>query len=84
VHDTRGGYRAFREPFVSAYCDAAGRTVGHELLDHYIDVRVDALAGWLDDLDHAPIGIRDASPAWRAILRSFVAAYRGGPETTTT
>jgi Ser/Thr protein kinase RdoA (MazF antagonist) len=84
VHDTPDVYRAFRARFVSAYCDAAGHTVDDGLVDHYVDLRFAALSGWLDDLDSAPVGIRTASPAWRATLRSVVAAYRGGPETTTT
>jgi Ser/Thr protein kinase RdoA (MazF antagonist) len=84
VHDAPDQYWTFRDPFVSAYCDAAGHDIDHALLDHHIDLRVGALSGWLDDPDTAPAGIRTASPVWRATLRSFVAAYRGGPDTTTT
>jgi Ser/Thr protein kinase RdoA (MazF antagonist) len=40
-----------------------------------VHLRVKALGAWLDDLDNAPIGIRTASPAWHATLRSFLADY---------
>ena len=46
------------------------------LLTRLIDLRVAALGAWLDDLEHAPIGIRTASDAWRATLRAFVADHR--------
>jgi Ser/Thr protein kinase RdoA (MazF antagonist) len=79
VHDASETYRTFREAFVSGYSTGAGRAVDADELDHFIDVRVDALQNWLDDLGGAPVGIRTSSPAWRATLRSFVATYRGLP-----
>ena len=75
VHDAGDTYRAFRESFVSAYSDAARHVVDDDVIDRFIDVRVDALRGWLEDPAHAPTGISTASPTWRATLRSFVTTY---------
>ena len=69
-------YRTFRESFVSGYVDASRHSVDDDVLNHLIDLRVDALRGWLDDLDSAPIGIRTASHDWLATLQSFVATHR--------
>jgi Ser/Thr protein kinase RdoA (MazF antagonist) len=76
MHDTGHTYRAFRQPFVSAYRHAAQASVDDDVLDRLIDLRVDALRSWLDEPTHAPVGIRNASPAWRDTLRSFVTTYR--------
>lgn len=69
-------YRTFRPAFVDGYVGASGPTLVEGSLDRFIDLRVRALDSWLDDLDNAPIGIRTASLAWHATLRSFVAGYR--------
>ena len=72
-------YETFRRSFLAGYVDASGSSLPEEYLDQFIDLRVNALRGWLDDLDNAPIGIRTASRSWHATLRSFVADY---PPTT--
>lgn len=69
-------YETFRPSFVDGYAGASGPSLREESLDRFIDLRVRALASWLDDLDHAPIGIRTASRAWQATLRSFAASYQ--------
>jgi Ser/Thr protein kinase RdoA (MazF antagonist) len=68
-------YPVFRTAFVSGYVDAGGEVTDDEL-DRLIDVRVDALRGWLHDLPNAPIGIRTASDEWLATLRTFVTNQR--------
>lgn len=69
-------YDTFRRSFVSGYVGASGHSLPEEMLNRFIDLRVEALRIWLDDLDSAPIGIRTASRDWHATLRSFVATYR--------
>lgn len=69
-------YQTFRGSFVDGYVGASGRPLTDETLDRFIDLRVRALGSWLDDLSNAPIGIRTASPAWLATLRSFVVGHR--------
>lgn len=64
---------------MSGYIDTSGHSIDDAVLDHLIDLRADALRGWIDDLDDAPIGIRTASPDWLATLRSFVDAPRPPP-----
>jgi len=68
-------YETFRRSFLAGYLGASGSSLPEEALDRFIDLRVQALRAWLDDLDNAPIGIRTASPSWQATLRSFVAGY---------
>ena len=62
----------FKESFVSEYADTACYTFDAGAIDGFIDRRVATLTAWLDDVDHAPIGIRTASPAWHSTLRAFV------------
>lgn len=69
-------YEIFRRSFVSGHVGASGHSLPEEMLDSFIDLRVEALRTWLDDLDSAPIGIRTASRDSHATLRSFVATYR--------
>jgi Ser/Thr protein kinase RdoA (MazF antagonist) len=76
VHAAPENYRTFRKSFVSGYVDTSHSSLDDDVLDHLIDLRVDALRGWLDDLDTAPIGIRTASDDWRATLRRFVTNRR--------
>jgi Ser/Thr protein kinase RdoA (MazF antagonist) len=76
VHGTAETYETFRRSFVAGYVSSPGPPLPEESLDHFIELRVQALGAWLDDLDNAPIGIRTASPAWQASLRSFVSGYR--------
>ena len=72
------GATGFERPFVAAYAEATGAAVDPDVLEHLVDVRVAALATWLDDLTTAPIGIRTADAEWHAILRRFVHHHRGG------
>lgn len=67
-------YRTFRDPFVSGYVATSSHPIADDVVDRLVDLRVDALRRWLDDLDTAPVGIRTASSDWLATLRSFVAA----------
>lgn len=69
-------YENFRRAFLDGYVGAAGPSFPPECLDRFIDLRVQALGAWLDDLANAPLGVRFASTAWQATLRSFVASYR--------
>jgi Ser/Thr protein kinase RdoA (MazF antagonist) len=69
-------YRIFEDAFVSGYGTHDGQDVDRRAVDRYIDLRVDALAGWLDDLPTAPIGIRTATPQWHQTLRSFARSYQ--------
>ena len=71
-------YRTFENAFLSGYETEDGYTVDRRSVDHFIDLRVRALEGWLDDLATAPIGIRTASPQWHQTLRSFVRSYEQG------
>lgn len=73
---TAKSYETFRRSFVAGYDSTSDPSLPETSLDYLLDLRVRALGLWLDDLDHAPIGIRTAPPAWQATLRSFVAAYR--------
>ena len=75
---TRGSaetYGTFRPSFLDGYASTTGRRLAEESLNHFIDLRVRALGSWLHDLASAPIGIRTASPAWRATLQTFVSNY---------
>lgn len=71
---TRQTYETFRGSFIDGYVGGPGPSLPEGSLDRFIDLRVQALGSWLDDLDSAPIGIRTASSAWHRTLRSFVAA----------
>lgn len=68
--------RTFEDAFLSGYRTEDGRDLDRRTVDHFVDLRVRALEGWLDDLSTAPVGIRTASPRWHQTLRSFVADYR--------
>jgi hypothetical protein len=68
-------FDAFRPAFLDGYAIVAGPLPADDV-DDLIGQRVAALRSWLDDLPRAPIGIRTASPAWHAVLRSFVESYR--------
>jgi Ser/Thr protein kinase RdoA (MazF antagonist) len=76
THGASATYEAFRRPFLDGYLGGPGPQPSEESVARFVDLRVRALTSWLDDLDRAPIGIRTASPAWRATLRSFASAYR--------
>lgn len=69
-------YRDFEAPFLAGYRAEAGKDIDRTVVEGFIDRRVAAVAGWLDDLSTAPIGIRTATPAWHGVLRSFVDGYR--------
>lgn len=70
-------YEAFRPSFVSGYFDGSDQSLPEGAVERCIDIRVDAVRTWLDDMSHAPIGIRTAPPTWHATLRSFVEGYGG-------
>lgn len=70
-------YPMFKEAFVGGYCKTAGHDLDDIELNEFVDVRIAVLEHWLDDLSSAPIGIRTATPAWHAFLRSFIDARRG-------
>jgi hypothetical protein len=65
-------YERFRAWFVDEYRSASGHGVPDELVDRSVALRVQALGRWIDEPESAPIGIRAATPAWRASLRAFV------------
>jgi Ser/Thr protein kinase RdoA (MazF antagonist) len=69
-------YEVFAEAFIRAYCGEAGTRLEHEILRHYVDRRVNTLETWLDNIEGAPIGIRNSSPEWRTVLRKFIQDYR--------
>ena len=79
VEGTPAVYESFERSFVPAYARTRGESFPSAVLAHFIDRRVDALAGWIDDLARAPVGIRAASPEWLATLRAFVETYRSAP-----
>jgi Ser/Thr protein kinase RdoA (MazF antagonist) len=68
-------YRTFEDAFLSGYGIEDGQDVDRRTIDHFIDLRVRVLAGWLDDVPSAPIGIRTATPQWHQTLRSFITSY---------
>lgn len=76
VHGSLATYEVFRRSFVSGYVGVSSQPLADETLDRLINVRVEALRTWLDDLDNAPIGIRTASHDWQNTLRSFVDTHR--------
>jgi Ser/Thr protein kinase RdoA (MazF antagonist) len=79
VQATPTMYETFKEAFLSGYIDTAGHAFDAALVDHLIDRRVATLESWLDDLDHAPPGIRTASADWHSTLRAFVDEYHETP-----
>jgi Ser/Thr protein kinase RdoA (MazF antagonist) len=76
VTDRPERYAAFRPAFVAGYNGTSARAVADGDLDDMIDIRIDALGRWLDDLSSAPIGVRTASPAWHRTLADFVQSHR--------
>lgn len=72
---TLHNYETFRQSFVDGYLSSAGPSLRPDSLDRFIDLRVHPVALWLDDLNSAPIGLRNAPSAWHATLRSFVSSY---------
>jgi len=78
-------YERFRTQLVDAYRSVSGRAVPDSVVDEAIDIRVATLAQWIASPQTAPIGIRFATPEWRAVLASFVRDHgsrrRAGDET---
>lgn len=70
-------YPLFKEAFVDGYRETADHDLDDIELNEFVDARIAILEHWLDDLTSAPIGIRTATPAWHAVLRSFIDARRG-------
>ncbi|CAN5509648.1 hypothetical protein BH24ACT4_BH24ACT4_06440 [soil metagenome] len=69
-------HQAFEASFLRGYAEESGDAVDRSEVSRLMDLRVEALAAWLDDLSAAPVGIRTASPAWRQVLRGFVDTWR--------
>jgi hypothetical protein len=65
----------FEDALLSGYGIEDGQDVDRRTIDHFIDLRVRALEGWLDDVTSAPVGIRTATPQWHQTLRSFITSY---------
>ena len=68
-------YPRFEDALLSGYANGAVGALDRSAVDRFIDLRVRALGSWLDDLSTAPVGIRNASPAWQGTLRDFVDCY---------
>ena len=64
-------YQTFRKWFLGSYQASAEHTISELLVNLALQTRSDALRYWLNHLDEAPIGIRNASEPWRDHLRSF-------------
>lgn len=77
--DDHDRYQRFRGPFLDAYRQTAAEPVDDALIAEASTVRLDALDHWLTNPADAPTGIRNASSAWRARLRTFVEHSRGQP-----
>lgn len=69
-------YDAFRDSFLDGYVAASGPPLLVDSVEGFVDHRVEALAGWLADLDTAPVGIRTAPTSWHTVLEEFVVTYR--------
>jgi Ser/Thr protein kinase RdoA (MazF antagonist) len=68
-------YDGFRTQLLAGYSEAAPHRLDTTVIDDLVEARIRALGRWLDDLDHAPIGIRTSSPEWLATLRAFVRSH---------
>lgn len=66
----------FRTALLHGYSQQSGITLAADVIDREIERRVDALAGWLNVPETAPIGIRTSTDEWKRVLRAFVAAHR--------
>lgn len=64
-------YRQFRHWFVGAYRDASNTRISESLIDLGVQTRAAALRHWITNLDAAPRGIRNSTPAWRHKLAAF-------------
>ena len=76
-------YRTFEDAFVSGYVIEDGQDVDRRTIDHFIDLRVRVLEGWLDEVPSAPVGIRTTTSQWHQTLRSFVTRYEQTQPTLT-
>lgn len=65
-------YHRFRSGFIDSYQMVASHELDHTAVDDAIEMRTEALRGWLADPNQAPAGIRAASPEWRERLEVFV------------
>lgn len=68
-------FAVFEEAFLCGYRTTSDEPLDLATVDRFVDLRVDALSRWLDDLSTAPIGIRTATAEWHATLRAFVSGY---------
>jgi len=64
-------YRLFRKWFIGAYKASAEHAISELVVDLALQARANALRYWLNHLDEAPLGIRNASPRWQNHLRAF-------------
>jgi Ser/Thr protein kinase RdoA (MazF antagonist) len=69
-------YREFEQAFLLGYEVEDGTPIDRRRVRHFVDLRVEALEQWLDDLPTAPTGIRMASPQWHDTLRAFVSEFQ--------
>ena len=69
-------YKSFEGAFLGGYESESDDPIDRVIVDRFIDLRVDALERWLDDLTTAPVGIRTATPEWHQTLRWFVSNYQ--------
>ena len=69
-------YSTFETAFLNGYEREDRHPIDRLAVDQFIDLRVFALEGWLNDLTTAPVGVRTATPQWHQTLRTFVNNYR--------
>lgn len=67
----------FRTALLDGYARQSGVSFAPEVIDREITRRVDALAGWLNVPEAAPVGIRTSTDEWKRTLRAFVDDHRG-------
>ncbi len=71
VNQPSDEYGQFRHWFLGAYKASADHPVSELLVDIALQARSDALRYWLNHLDQAPAGIKNASESWHRHLRAF-------------
>ncbi|MDO8389834.1 MAG: phosphotransferase [Actinomycetota bacterium] len=67
----------FRTALLDGYAQQSGTTFPADVIDREIVRRVNALAGWLNVPEAAPVGIRTSTDEWKQVLRAFVDDHRG-------
>lgn len=69
-------FRQFRRWFLGAYQADAEHSISELVVDLALQARSDALRYWLNHLDEAPLGIRNASDSWHRHLLAFAGIAR--------